>query len=211
MVHVQRWHKHMRTVNSQKQQLQMRRVCSPLIRNIRNDLTCVFMFNRRGHTMSSGGSSLGEELTDEEKEIINGVLARAAMMEAVEQERIQWGQRPVRRSEVTALGPADSLLVSAGVCPVVWTASRRRRAGTDSPTVCSAGRPLVSRRSQLSSVHSVKKYEDVFTSDLHPIISSLRRQKLDLEKGCCYETWRFQTRWDVSGLRNIWIEDHFFL
>lgn len=31
---------------------------------------------------------LGAELTDEEKEIINGVLARAAMMESTEQERI---------------------------------------------------------------------------------------------------------------------------
>lgn len=30
----------------------------------------------------------GTELTDEEKEIINGVLARAAMMESMEQERI---------------------------------------------------------------------------------------------------------------------------
>lgn len=31
----------------------------------------------------------GEDLTDEEKEIINSVLARAAMMEAMEQERIE--------------------------------------------------------------------------------------------------------------------------
>lgn len=31
-----------------------------------------------------------EELTDEEKEIINSVLARAKMMEAMEQERIGW-------------------------------------------------------------------------------------------------------------------------
>lgn len=30
----------------------------------------------------------GVELTDEEKEIINGVLARAAMMETTERERI---------------------------------------------------------------------------------------------------------------------------
>lgn len=35
------------------------------------------------------GSPPGEELTDEEKEIINSVLARAAMMEAMEQERIK--------------------------------------------------------------------------------------------------------------------------
>ncbi len=31
-----------------------------------------------------------EELTDEEKEIINSVLARAKMMEAMEKERIGW-------------------------------------------------------------------------------------------------------------------------
>lgn len=36
----------------------------------------------------SGGPP-GAELTDEEKEIINSVLARAAMMESVEQERIE--------------------------------------------------------------------------------------------------------------------------
>lgn len=36
----------------------------------------------------SGGAP-GEELTDEEKEIINSVLARAAMMEATEHERIE--------------------------------------------------------------------------------------------------------------------------
>lgn len=35
------------------------------------------------------GGTPGEELTDEEKEIINSVLARAAMMEAIEQERIE--------------------------------------------------------------------------------------------------------------------------
>lgn len=36
----------------------------------------------------SGGPP-GEELTDEEKEIINSVLARAAMMETIEQQRIE--------------------------------------------------------------------------------------------------------------------------
>lgn len=39
-------------------------------------------------TMNVPGGPPGEELTDEEKEIINGVLARAAMMESKEQERI---------------------------------------------------------------------------------------------------------------------------
>lgn len=39
-------------------------------------------------TMSVPGGPPGAELTDEEKEIINGVLARAAMMEGKEQERI---------------------------------------------------------------------------------------------------------------------------
>ncbi|XP_061764139.1 rabphilin-3A [Nerophis ophidion] len=38
--------------------------------------------------MSGSGGAPGEELTDEEKEIINGVLARAAKMEAMEQQRI---------------------------------------------------------------------------------------------------------------------------
>ena len=42
-----------------------------------------------GQTMNGSGGPPGEELTDEEKEIINGVLARAAMMEATEQERIE--------------------------------------------------------------------------------------------------------------------------
>ena len=40
----------------------------------------------------SGGvpyeAALEDELTDEEKEVINAVIARAAMMEAVDQERI---------------------------------------------------------------------------------------------------------------------------
>ncbi|XP_068430072.1 double C2-like domain-containing protein beta [Clinocottus analis] len=39
--------------------------------------------------MSMSGVPSGEQLTDEEKEIINGVLARAAMMEATEHERIE--------------------------------------------------------------------------------------------------------------------------
>lgn len=44
--------------------------------------------SRSRGTMSRFGPPPGEELTDEEKEIINSVLARAAMMEAMEQERI---------------------------------------------------------------------------------------------------------------------------
>lgn len=40
--------------------------------------------------MNTSGGAREEELTDEEKEIINGVLARAAMMEAVEKERIEY-------------------------------------------------------------------------------------------------------------------------
>ncbi|KAM4527124.1 rabphilin-3A [Odontesthes bonariensis] len=38
--------------------------------------------------MNTSGATSGEELTNEEKEIINSVLARAAMIEAMEQERI---------------------------------------------------------------------------------------------------------------------------
>lgn len=38
--------------------------------------------------MNVPGAPPGAELTEEEKEIINGVLARAAMMESKEQERI---------------------------------------------------------------------------------------------------------------------------
>lgn len=38
--------------------------------------------------MNVPGGPPGEELTDEEKEMINSVLARAAMMESKEQERI---------------------------------------------------------------------------------------------------------------------------
>ncbi len=49
---------------------------------------CVFGFRIRW-TMNTSGAPPGEELTDEEKEIINSVLARAAMMETMEQERIE--------------------------------------------------------------------------------------------------------------------------
>lgn len=50
---------------------------------------CVFHVSRTGWMMNMSGSALGGDLTDEEKEIINGVLARAAMMEAMEQQRIE--------------------------------------------------------------------------------------------------------------------------
>lgn len=39
--------------------------------------------------MSVPGGPPGKDLTDEEKEIINSVLARAATMENMEQERIE--------------------------------------------------------------------------------------------------------------------------
>lgn len=48
---------------------------------------CVFSFQIRW-TMNVPGGAPGEEITDEEKEIINSVLARAAIMESMEQERI---------------------------------------------------------------------------------------------------------------------------
>lgn len=50
---------------------------------------CVFHVSRTGWMMNVSGGALGSDLTDEEKEIINGVLARAAMMEAMEQQRIE--------------------------------------------------------------------------------------------------------------------------
>uniref|UniRef100_A0A3P9IWK4 RabBD domain-containing protein n=1 Tax=Oryzias latipes TaxID=8090 RepID=A0A3P9IWK4_ORYLA len=69
---------------------------------------CVFVLNRKGHTMTSGGSTLGEELTDEEKEIINGVLARAATMEAMEQQRIQRLSSRLDTIKKTACGDGHS-------------------------------------------------------------------------------------------------------
>lgn len=50
---------------------------------------CALRSAASGEAMNVHGGAPGEELTDEEKEIINGVLARAAMMEAMEQERIE--------------------------------------------------------------------------------------------------------------------------
>lgn len=42
----------------------------------------------RGNWTKQPGSGSGPDLTDEEKEIINSVIARAEKMEAMEQERI---------------------------------------------------------------------------------------------------------------------------
>lgn len=42
----------------------------------------------RGNWTMQQGPSPGPDLTDEEKEIINSVIARAEKMEAMEQERI---------------------------------------------------------------------------------------------------------------------------
>ena len=39
--------------------------------------------------MNTSAGAVGAELTDEEKEIINSVIARASMMENMEQERIR--------------------------------------------------------------------------------------------------------------------------
>lgn len=44
----------------------------------------------RGTWTMQQGPGPGPDLTDEEKEIINSVIARAEKMEAMEQERIGW-------------------------------------------------------------------------------------------------------------------------
>lgn len=44
----------------------------------------------RGTWTMQPGPGPGPDLTDEEKEIINSVIARAEKMEAMEQERIGW-------------------------------------------------------------------------------------------------------------------------
>ncbi|RVE66180.1 hypothetical protein OJAV_G00124160 [Oryzias javanicus] len=64
--------------------------------------------------MSSGGRTMGEELTDEEKEIINSVLARAAVMEAVEQERIQRLSNRLDSIKKTACGDGQSHCLLCG-------------------------------------------------------------------------------------------------
>ena len=46
------------------------------------------MLNDRNNWTMQPGPGPGPDLTDEEKEIINSVIARAEKMEAMEQERI---------------------------------------------------------------------------------------------------------------------------
>nr|XP_020443793.1 rabphilin-3A-like isoform X2 [Monopterus albus] len=70
--------------------------------------------SRTGPTMNTSGGSLGEELTDEEKEIINGVLARAAMMEAREQERIERLSSRLDHIKRTACGDGQALCLLCG-------------------------------------------------------------------------------------------------
>uniref|UniRef100_A0A669ER96 Rabphilin 3A n=1 Tax=Oreochromis niloticus TaxID=8128 RepID=A0A669ER96_ORENI len=66
----------------------------------------------------------GEELTDEEKEIINSVLARAAMMEAMEQERIGRLSSRLDNIKKTACGDGElrCLLCGASFGPQGVTA-----------------------------------------------------------------------------------------
>ncbi|KAF3849230.1 hypothetical protein F7725_015727 [Dissostichus mawsoni] len=75
-------------------------------------------------TMNMSGGPLGEELTDEEKEIINGVLARAAMMEATEHERIERLSSRLDNIKKTACGDGQShcLLCGASFGPQGVTA-----------------------------------------------------------------------------------------
>ncbi|XP_034403106.1 LOW QUALITY PROTEIN: rabphilin-3A [Cyclopterus lumpus] len=64
--------------------------------------------------MNMSGGPPGEELTDEEKEIINGVLARAAMMEATEHERIERLSSRLKNIERTACGDGRSHCLLCG-------------------------------------------------------------------------------------------------
>ncbi|XP_033979241.1 rabphilin-3A [Trematomus bernacchii] len=75
-------------------------------------------------TMNMSGGPPGEELTDEEKEIINGVLARAAMMEATEHERIERLSSRLDNIKKTACGDGQShcLLCGASFGPQGVTA-----------------------------------------------------------------------------------------
>ncbi|XP_022595536.1 rabphilin-3A-like [Seriola dumerili] len=74
--------------------------------------------------MNRSGGPLGEELTDEEKEIINSVLARAALMEATEQERIGRLSSRLDNIKKTACGDGQShcLLCGASFGPQGVTA-----------------------------------------------------------------------------------------
>ncbi|XP_071371785.1 rabphilin-3A [Centroberyx affinis] len=64
--------------------------------------------------MYMSGGPPGEELTDEEKEIINSVLARAAMMEAMEQERIGRLSSRLDNIRKTACGDGQSRCLLCG-------------------------------------------------------------------------------------------------
>lgn len=64
--------------------------------------------------MSMSGAPLGAELTDEEKEIINSVLARAAMMEAMEQQRIDRLSTRLDNIKKTACGDGQSHCLICG-------------------------------------------------------------------------------------------------
>ncbi|KAM6902458.1 rabphilin-3A [Xenentodon cancila] len=64
--------------------------------------------------MSTSGGAPVEELTDEEKEIINGVLARAATMEAKEQERIERLSNRLDKIKKTACGDGQSRCLLCG-------------------------------------------------------------------------------------------------
>ncbi|KAJ0057536.1 hypothetical protein NL108_009289 [Boleophthalmus pectinirostris] len=64
--------------------------------------------------MNMSSAPLGAELTDEEKEIINSVLARAAMMEAMEQQRIERLSTRLDNIKKTACGDGQSLCLICG-------------------------------------------------------------------------------------------------
>ncbi|XP_035523385.1 double C2-like domain-containing protein beta [Morone saxatilis] len=64
--------------------------------------------------MNMSGGPPGEELTDEEKEIINSVLARAAMMESMEQERIERLSSRLDNIKKTACGDGQSHCLLCG-------------------------------------------------------------------------------------------------
>uniref|UniRef100_A0A673CPD3 RabBD domain-containing protein n=1 Tax=Sphaeramia orbicularis TaxID=375764 RepID=A0A673CPD3_9TELE len=79
---------------------------------------------RIGWTMNMSRGPPGEELTDEEKEIINSVLARAAMMESMEQQRIERLSTRLDNIKKTACGDGQShcLLCGASFGPQGVTA-----------------------------------------------------------------------------------------
>ncbi|KAK5606723.1 hypothetical protein CRENBAI_016708 [Crenichthys baileyi] len=64
--------------------------------------------------MNMSGGAQGADLTDEEKEIINSVLARAAMMEAKEQQRIERLSSRLDIIKKTACGDGQSHCLLCG-------------------------------------------------------------------------------------------------